>query len=94
MNNGKYHYQILPCANSRYNEPYFSNKSDWRKKNLFLTNSRKLLNKNNKAVKEGKPYVLAKVKDIEYINTKISELRKIKNIPLENKDQKNKKGRK
>lgn len=94
MNNGKYHYQILPCANSRYNEPYFSNKSDWRKKNLFLTNSRKLLNNNNKAVKEGKPYVLAKVKDIEYINTKISELRKIKNIPLENKDQKNKKGRK
>ena len=93
MSNRKYHFQVLPCANPRYNETYFLNKSDWRKKNLFLINSRKLLN-NNISVKEGKPYVLAKGKNIEYITTKTPELKKIKYVSIKNNKKKNKKGRK
>ncbi len=91
MDDGKYQYQILPCAKAKYNERYFSEKNDFQKMNLFLVNSRKHLNNNNKSVEEGVPYGLAKAKDIahtlspipelkmtNYISTKKKKIRRIK----------------
>ena len=91
MDDGKYQYQILPCAKAKYNERYFSEKNDFQKMNLFLVNSRKHLNNNNKSVEEGVPYGLAKTKDIahtlspipelkmtNYISTKKKKIRRIK----------------
>ena len=78
MDDGKYQYQILPCAKAKYNERYFSEKNDFQKMNLFLVNSRKHLNNNNKSVEEGVPYGLAKAKDISHTPIPIPEL-KMKN---------------
>ena len=91
LDDGKYQYQILPCAKAKYNERYFSEKNDFQKMNLFLVNSRKHLNNNNKSVEEGVPYGLAKTKDIahtlspipelkmtNYISTKKKKIRRIK----------------
>ena len=75
MDGGKYHYQVLPCAKAKYNENYFSEKSDFEKMQLFLVNSRNHLNNNNKSVVEGVPYGLAKVKDIEYNHSAMPELK-------------------
>ena len=75
MDDGKYQYQILPCAKAKYNERYFSEKNDFQKMNLFLVNSRKHLNNNNKSVEEGVPYGLAKAKDIAHTRSPIPELK-------------------
>ena len=75
MDDGKYQYQILPCAKAKYNERYFSEKNDFQKMNLFLVNSRKHLNNNNKSVEEGVPYGLAKAKDIAHNRSPIPELK-------------------
>lgn len=75
MDDGKYQYQILPCAKAKYNERYFSEKNDFQKMNLFLVNSRKHLNNNNKSVEEGVPYGLAKAKDIAHTLSPIPELK-------------------
>ena len=75
MDDGKYQYQILPCAKAKYNERYFSEKNDFQKMNLFLVNSRKHLNNNNKSVKEGVPYGLAKAKEIAHTPSPIPELK-------------------
>ena len=75
MDDGKYQYQILPCAKAKYNERYFSEKNDFQKMNLFLVNSRKHLNNNNKSVEEGVPYGLAKAKDISHTPSPIPELK-------------------
>ena len=75
LDDGKYQYQILPCAKAKYNERYFSEKNDFQKMNLFLVNSRKHLNNNNKSVEEGVPYGLAKAKDIAHTRSPIPELK-------------------
>ena len=75
MDDGKYQYQILPCAKAKYNERYFSEKNDFQKMNLFLVNSRKHLNNNNKSVEEGVPYGFAKAKDIAHTRSPIPELK-------------------
>ena len=75
MDDGKYQYQILPCAKAKYNERYFSEKNDFQKMNLFLVNSRKHLNNNNKSVEEGVPYGLAKAKEIAHTPSPIPELK-------------------
>tara|TARA_B100001057_G_C22834365_1_gene944660 strand:+ start:1264 stop:2484 length:1221 start_codon:yes stop_codon:yes gene_type:complete len=75
MDDGKYQYQILPCAKAKYNERYFSEKNDFQKMNVFLVNSRKHLNNNNKSVEEGVPYGLAKAKDISHTPSPIPELK-------------------
>ena len=79
MDEGKSHYQILPCAKAKYNENYFSEKSDFEKMKLFLVNSRNHLD-NNKSVVEGLPYGLAKVKDIEYTSSAMPRLKIINYI--------------
>ena len=94
MDEGKYHYQILPCANTKYNENYFSEKSDFEKMKLFLVNSRKHLNNNNKSILEGVPYGLAKSKDIEYNTSAMPPLKITNNIFTKKKRKRSKKSRK
>ena len=91
MDEGKSHYQILPCANTKYNENYFSEKSDFEKMKLFLVNSRKHLNNNNKSILEGVPYGLAKSKDIEYNTSAMPRLRITNYIFTKKKRKRNKK---
>jgi len=71
----KYHYQILPCAKSKYNKNYFSEKNDFKKMRIFLVNSRKHLNNNNKSIKEGIPYGIVKTKDIKFIHSPITDFK-------------------
>jgi poly-gamma-glutamate synthesis protein (capsule biosynthesis protein) len=85
MDSGKYHYQILPCAKAKYNENYFSEKSDFEKMKLFLVNSRKHLNSNNKSVVEGLPYGFAKAKNIEYTDSTMPGLKKATYISTKKK---------
>ena len=94
MDEGKCHYQILPCANTKYNENYFSEKSDFEKMKLFLVNSRKHLNNNNKSILEGAPYGLAKSKDIDYTTSAMPRLKIINYIFTKKKRKRNKKSRK
>ena len=94
MYEGKYHYQILPCANTKYNENYFSEKSDFEKMKLFLVNSRNHLNNNNKSVVEGVPYGLAKSIDIEYTTSAMPQLKIINYIFTKKRRKRNNKSRK
>ena len=94
MDEGKYHYQILPCAKAKYNENYFSEKSDFEKMKLFLVNSRNHLNNNNKSVVEGVPYGLAKSKDIEYTTSAMPRLKIINYIFTKKRRTRNNKSRK
>ncbi len=56
INQGKNHYQIIPCTHPKYSKSYFTNVSDFEKMDLFVKDSRKHLNQNNMDVKEGSPY--------------------------------------
>jgi len=94
MDEGKYHYQILPCAKAKYNENYFSEKSDFEKMKLFLVNSRNHLNNNNKSVVEGVPYGLAKSIDIEYTTSAMPRLKIINYIFKKKRRKRNNKSRK
>ena len=94
MDEGKYHYQILPCAKAKYNENYFSEKSDFEKMKLFLVNSRNHLNNNNKSVVEGVPYGLAKSIDIEYTTSAMPPLKIINYIFKKKRRKRNNKSRK
>ena len=94
IDGGKYHYQVLPCAKAKYNENYFSEKSDFEKMQLFLVNSRNHLNKNNKSVVEGVPYGLAKAKDIEYNHSAMPELKMTNYTSTKNKRRRSKKSSK
>ena len=61
---------------------------------LFLVNSRKHLNNNNKSILEGVPYGLAKSKDIEYNTSAMPRLRITNYIFTKKKRKKIKKSRK
>jgi poly-gamma-glutamate synthesis protein (capsule biosynthesis protein) len=73
----KYHYQVLPCSKSLYNQKYFSNMSDFLKMKTFLDNTRTHLNTNNLAIKEGAPYGLVKFKPITVLQSQVPELKKL-----------------
>ena len=90
----KYHYQVLPCSKSLYNQKYFSNMSDFLKMKTFLDNSRKHLHSNNLAVNEGIPSGYANVRPIALINSVLPEIIKVDVLPVKtNKRRKRRGGR-
>lgn len=88
MDKKKYHFQILPCAKSIYNENYFSNKEDFQKMKIFLDNTRSHLNKNNLNIKEGLPYGLIGLKPITILQSQVPELKKLDLGKVKNKRRK------
>ncbi len=48
----KYNYQILPCSKFENDSMFFDKKEDFQKMNVFIDNSRKLLDENNLSVSE------------------------------------------
>ena len=49
---GKYNYQILPCSKFENDSLFFEKKQDFEKMNVFISDSRKLLDENNLSVNE------------------------------------------
>ena len=48
----KYNYQILPCSKFENDSMFFDKKEDFQKMNVFIDDSRKLLDENNLSVSE------------------------------------------
>lgn len=81
----KYHYQILPCSRSLYDEKYFSNNEDYLKMKTFLNNTRAHLNANNLGIKEGVPYGYASFRSMTIQQSVSPEFRKLENIKVKTK---------
>lgn len=81
MLKNKYHYQILPCDQEKYDSSFFSSQLSYDKMTTFINDSRAHLNKNNIEINEGQYLPKIKITPLkpEIINIDIKK-RKIKKL--------------